>query len=494
MKKELNILIYLTILCKEKNMEKFFHKTGDYFQAIIDMPKKKIHKKPLLIIPAETKVREMDARLLLSVVALRKGFDVVFGALREMKYLADLLDQGIFLDKSVATSKQRWFARYRQLGHRIAALDEEGLVYFDAETYRKLRIHLPSMAEAELFFAWGPDQAEVIAETVGSLAERIRITGNPRFDLLRPELRKVYAEDVAALHRQYGRIILINTSFAFCNRAESPEALRETFAQYPISKERPDFFEGWTAAQSRVMLSFQEMLPQLRQYFPKHTLIIRPHPSERLDAWKDFTATMPKTEVIRQGNVVPWIQACDALIHWNCTTAIEAYLLGKPAIAYRKEQPDEYEQQLPNACSFHACSPEDLRLLIEQALDGTLEFSFEAAAIRDKALLQHVASLEGKLAAEQMIDELLPLAQSFERKRSLQETGLRTLKRTWRAVLDQVNPERHNREKYAAFKFPDTGIDEIQERVAVLAECLHYPAEISVRQVGWNCFSLTVDE
>lgn len=451
-------------------------------------------QKPLLIIPAETKVRELDAKLLLAVVALRKGFDVVVGALKEIKYLADLLDRGIFLDKSVAKTKQRWFTHYRNLGHHIAALDEEGLVYFDAETYRQLRIYPPSMAEAELFFAWGPDQAEVIAPAVGSRAERIRITGNPRFDLLRPELRNIYAEDVATLRQQHGRIILINTSFAFSNRADGTAALRETFAQYPISKERPGFFEGWTAAQANVMRSFQEMLPQLRQHFPEHTLIIRPHPSERLDVWQDFTAAMPKTEVIREGNVVPWIQACDALIHWNCTTAIEAYLLGKPAFAYRKEQPDQYEQHLPNTCSFHACSPEELLRLMEQALAGTLNFTPEAAAARDKALQRHIASLEGTLAAEQMIDELLPLARSFVRKRSLPETGLRTLKRTWRAVLDQVSPERHSRDKYVAVKFPDTSLDEVQARVAVIAECLQYPTEISVRQAGWNCFSLTAAE
>ncbi len=132
--------------------------------------------------------------------------------------------------------------------------------------------------------------------------------------------------------------------------------------------------------------------------------------------------------------------------------------------------------------------------LMAQALSGPLEFSADAAAARDKALRRHVASLEGKLAAEQMIDELLPLARSFERKHSLPETGLRTLKRTWRAVLDQVNPDRHNRDKYVAVKFPDTGIDEVRARVAVLAECLQYSAAISVQQAGWNCFSLTATD
>lgn len=119
----------------------FYENRPERAYTIVTMMK----KKPLLIIPIETKVREFDAKLLLSVVALRKGFDVVVGSLWEIKYLTDLLDRGIFLDKSIAKTKQQWFRQCRQKGHRVAALDEEGLVYFDAETYRQLRIFSESM-------------------------------------------------------------------------------------------------------------------------------------------------------------------------------------------------------------------------------------------------------------------------------------------------------------------------------------------------------------
>ena len=447
---------------------------------------------PLLIIPVETKVREFDAKLLLAVVALQRGFDVVLGALWELKFFTELLDRGIFLDKSIAKTKAQWFSRCRRQGHRIAALDEEGLVYFDAETYRQLRIHPPSLAAADLFFAWGDDQAEVTAPAVGALAERIRLTGNPRFDLLRPELRRVYDQDAAKLRNTYGRIILINTSFSFANSANDAKALQQTFSQYPIEERQPGFFAGWTEAQHKVLQSFQEVLPLVRERFPEHTIIIRPHPSEDLQLWQDAALSLKQTVVIREGNVVPWLLAADVLVHWNCTTAIEALLLRKPAVAYRKEQPDFYEQPLPNACSFHAASPDELLDMLDQAIAGRLTASPEQLAEQGKILAHHISSLQGSLAAEKMVEELLQLSQTFPRQRNISQRTVQVMKRLWRAVLDQFDSSRQIRDSYVAGKFPDTTADEVRERVQILAECLGYSGNISVREECRNCFSLSV--
>ncbi len=449
-------------------------------------------KKPLLIIPVETKVREFDAKLLLALIALQRGFDVVIGALWELKFHADLLDRGIILDKSIAKTKEQWFHHCQQQGHRVAALDEEGLVYFDAETYRQLRIFPKSMAVADLFFAWGKDQSEVTASALGELAERIRVTGNPRFDLLRPELRNLYEQDAAKLREKYGKIIQINTSFSFANTANDPQALQQTFSQYPIAKERPGFFEDWMAAQQKVLESFQEMLPLVRERFPDHRIIIRPHPSEGLELWQEVVASLEKTTVVREGNIVPWILASDVLVHWNCTTAIEATLLGKAAIAYRKEKPDYYEQPLPNACSFHADNPEQLLEMIDLAMKGTLVASAEETEARAQVLQHHVASLQGDLAAEKMIEELLGLSQSIERERGFFEQNLQRAKRLWRAILDRVDSSRQTRDPYITSKFPDTDVAEVEQRISQLADCLGTPVDIIVQEECRNCFSLSV--
>ncbi|MCI5194039.1 MAG: hypothetical protein D3915_13100 [Candidatus Electrothrix sp. AU1_5] len=449
-------------------------------------------KKPLLIIPVETKVREFDAKLLLALIALQRGFDVVIGALWELKFHSDLLDRGIILDKSIAKTKEQWFRHCRQQGHRVAALDEEGLVYFDAETYRQLRIFPKSMELADLFFAWGKDQAEVSASVLGELAERVRITGNPRFDLLRPELRHLYEQDAARLQEKYGKIIQVNTSFSFANTANDPQALQQTFSQYPIAKERPGFFEGWMAAQQKVLESFQEMLPLVRERFPEHRIIIRPHPSEGLGLWQEVAASLEKTTVIREGNIVPWILASDVLVHWNCTTAIEATLLDKAAIAYRKEKPDYYEQPLPNACSFHAGTPEQLLEMIDLAMKGGLVASAEESEARAQVLENHVTSLQGDLAAEKMIEELLLLSESVERGRGFFEQNLQRAKRLWRVILDRVDTSRQSRDPYITSKFPDTEVAEVQQRISQLAGCLDASVDVLVQEECRNSFMLSV--
>jgi hypothetical protein len=344
---------------------------------------------------------------------------------------------------------------------------------------------------ADLFFAWGNDQAEVMASAVGTLAERIRLTGNPRFDLLRPELRMFHNDDVNLLRSKYSRILLINTSFSFANSANNTEALQQTFAQYPIEKKRPGFFAGWTAAQHKVLQSFQEILPLVRERFPEHTIIIRPHPSESLQLWQEQAQSLPNTAVIREGNVVPWLLAADVLVHWNCTTAIEALLLGKPAIAYRKERPDFYEQPLPNACSFHAANPDELLDMLDQAVAGRLAASPDNLAKQQKILAHHVSSLQGSLAAEKMVEELFQLSQTFPRKRKISQQTVQVMKRLWRAILDRLDRSRQIRDPYIAEKFPDTTADEVRKRVHVLAECLGYSGKITVREECRNCFSLS---
>ena len=45
----------------------------------------------------------------------------------------------------------------------------------------------------------------------------VEAVGNPRFDLLRPELRSYFADDVADLRHRYGRYILVNSNFGRLN-------------------------------------------------------------------------------------------------------------------------------------------------------------------------------------------------------------------------------------------------------------------------------------
>ena len=84
-----------------------------------------------LLLPVETKVREFHAKLLLAAIAVERGYRVVLGEQNAMVRQIDHLPRGLYIDKSIASSKTEHFQRLRQRGNKVAAWCEEGLVYRD---------------------------------------------------------------------------------------------------------------------------------------------------------------------------------------------------------------------------------------------------------------------------------------------------------------------------------------------------------------------------
>ena len=112
-------------------------------------------ERPWLLLPIETKHREFYGKVLLSLVAAEKGFDVLLGEQNAMLAQLDNIPKGIYLDKSVGRTKTRYFEKLSRRGSKIVAWCEEGLVYRDRDAYLHERVSNDSLAMTERFFAWG---------------------------------------------------------------------------------------------------------------------------------------------------------------------------------------------------------------------------------------------------------------------------------------------------------------------------------------------------
>ena len=66
----------------------------------------------------------------------------------------------------------------------------------------------------------------------------------------------------------------------------------------------------------------------------KKKVIIRPHPSEGLDLWKDAVKGLNNVFVEKEGDLLSWILASDFIIQNNCTSAIEASAVDIPVVTY----------------------------------------------------------------------------------------------------------------------------------------------------------------
>ena len=201
-----------------------------------------------LIIPIENQVRELDAKLLLGCVASERGYPVVLGSRAFVHYAMHQLPRGVYMAKSMRVLSERMFGIIRQLGHEIVAFDEEGLVRLIDEEYYAARLSPKTVAQVSHLLAWGRDDARVFAAYPAAKGIPIHVTGNPRLDMLRPELRGyLEPEERARLTENLGAIMtLIDAMQSIDTEGVEPldhpvdvvQRLRPDVADHAIDRER----------------------------------------------------------------------------------------------------------------------------------------------------------------------------------------------------------------------------------------------------------------
>ncbi len=126
--------------------------------------------------------------------------------------------RSVYLSKSMTASNLRMFDIMRKIGHEIVTWDEEALVHLPPDTYYSRRLSPVAIQYISHLFAWGEDNAE-LWRRYPALPEEvpIHVTGNPRSDMLRPELLPFYDRQAEKLRQTHGNFILVNTNFNHVN-------------------------------------------------------------------------------------------------------------------------------------------------------------------------------------------------------------------------------------------------------------------------------------
>ena len=457
-----------------------------------------------LIIPVESQVRELDAKILLSCVAAECGFPVIMGSRASIHFKMAAIPRGIYLAKSMRTLSNRMFRIIRLLGHEIVAWDEEALVHPPAETYYSLRLSPVTVSLVSHLFAWGQENANLFRQYPAlPEATPIHITGNPRGDMLRPEIRGYFDEQVELLKKQYGDFILINTNFSDVNpfvpdvglflpddQKGGPACLGQAGKGMSL-----EFATGLRDHKKAILADFIEMVPAVQRAFPGQTIVIRPHPSEKYDIYNELSARFKNVVVDNSGNIIPWLLACKAMIHNGCTTGLEAYLLRIPAISYLATFNEYYDydfQGLPTKLSHQCFSLDELLMTLGQILAGE---TGAAGGMERKALIDHyLAAQEGPLACERMVEVLI--ASGYDRQAPSASPMLMRaagwVKCNIRAIRAQTNMRRSgpNRKKYQAHRFPELALADIERRIERFGKLLNRFDNIKVSLHSRHIFNI----
>jgi surface carbohydrate biosynthesis protein len=355
-------------------------------------------------------------------------------------------------------------------------------------------------------FAWGEDNAELWRQYPDLPAEMpIHITGNPRGDLLRPEIRVFYQRDAEEIRNTHGDFILINTNFNHVNAFYPAQNLfqpvrepgeKARFGQAARGMTR-EYAEGLRDHKQAVFRDFQQLIPALGKAFPKRTIIVRPHPTENQEIYRQIAAQCQRVRVTNEGNVVPWLMATRAVIHNGCTTGVEAYFMGLPAISYRATVNDYYDYgfyQLPNRLSYQCFDFDELRETLGKILVG--EIGAAGGEEREALANNHLAATDGPLACERIVDVLQTMVDGTSQmnKPSLRDRleghSEATIRRVGRSFAPYL-PGSHKSPKFERHRYPEISIEEVRLRIARFQRVLSDNGELHVAQIGKRLFRIS---
>ena len=322
---------------------------------------------------------------------------------------------------------------------------------------------------------------------------------------MRPEMRQFYETEVEALRRAHGDFILMNTNFNHVNafypglnlfKPVKRPGDRARFGRAARGMSR-EYAEGLRDHKQTIFEHFQRLIPPLEQAFPKHTIVVRPHPTENQEIYRRIAAQCSRVRVTNEGNVVPWLLATRALVHNGCTTGVEAYVLRVPAVSYRATVNDTYDYgfyRLPNLLSHQCFTFDELCGTLGKILAGELG---PADGDERRALIDHhLAGLEGPMACERIVDVIEEIAAGGAQapeptplnrlERWLVTRGLRLARRYISCI-----PGAHNKPEFQRHRYPGASIEELGQRLARFQQLLGDKKDLQIEEIFDNIYLIS---
>jgi len=360
------------------------------------MPKRKV----MMLVPY--KVRDLEGAALVGHhLKERYGFEVVYtnGYGIERKLLEADPD-ALVLDHLVWSFKAAEARLAKRLGLKVFMLPTEGLFQSPDVALKVVGMHHDVTALPDRIFSWGRYVQRAVLEAGLTAPDRIPVVGCPRFDLYaNPYVGSVQPRDefVRGLGFDHPSRPLVlwatNTPYAtrdmrkIVNRYVRRSDWTERQVMDLVEDNRDQFAEH-----SRV-------IGKLARAHPEWNFIVKVHPAEWSHPYERLVRAHGNIRLAHTVPVRPFLVHCDLLLQRNCTTANEAWMLGKPVLnleigSYRREAQALYADGNE---IVHSCA--ELERSVRKYLDGAPE----QQRARETFIAEFYFAIDGK-ASERCAD------------------------------------------------------------------------------------------
>lgn len=304
------------------------------------------------LLPIEISSRELMAKLFMAHQFAMDGHISYVGEKSNILNLSKYVSPAVYFDKGYHKGvSEKSYTFLKKNGVSIVSLDEENAIDFKDSQQLNLRFPDEILNEFDLIFLWGKKQYDFLFKNRKNFdPNKVVVSGHPRFELLENSYRQLYEDDIAKHLIKYKNYVLINTNFGLGNNVKSEsDVINNYINRFP---------------QVRKLIEYQKMqvtnFISLAQLISKETglnVVLRPHPEESHEVYLKAFSNYSNIHVVYEGSVIPWLIASKMIIHHDCTTSLEAAMVGRGSIAFTKDLDMKLTTDIPLRISYSTESP-----------------------------------------------------------------------------------------------------------------------------------------
>lgn len=361
-------------------------------------------KSPCVCLIVDNPLRDLDGLVLLGWQLARRGVDAWLVPMYEQSFDVRAIGADLVLVNYVRTNNLDHVMAYRREGIRVGVLDTEGVGgKTPAEFAALVAASGGGGAAVDFYCVWGLAQQQALVEAGVVSGDRIQVTGCPRYDYCAPPWK-----NALPLPAEPPGYVLVNTNFPVINPRFSNGADDEVANAVKAGFSR-EFAQSYVRDARVAHAGMLALMDKILVRWPGQRFILRPHPFESHECYR--TLEQHANFALRQeGTSVEWLNQARALLHLNCSTAVEAAMLGKPALSPAWLDTSALHMPGPSSVSRLAASPKALL----EALDAVL---CSSKPVDDRQTRQPLQALYHHIdghAAERIADVIVSaLSQPF---------------------------------------------------------------------------------
>ena len=336
--------------------------------------------KQRLYLVIENYNREFESRIYLGLKAANLGWSVVIGNKANIYKQIKNLRSGIFFLKSIGPRNVEVIDLLKSYGNKIVATDEENIVFF-GDNLLLTRINKDCLRGLDFYYCWGKREFDYLCRLFPEFKTKFIITGNPRIDVIKKPLNQKNLDESLKLKKKLGDFVLLNSGFGKVIRASKTDWVQDAINAGKLDTEDKIENEKRAVNYERLNLNeFVKLVNFLLIKLPKQKFILRPHPAEDDNWWRNTFKHKNNLEVNTDKiSTNVFIGASKCLIAHNCITLLEAYHFDKQSINFISKSDKRYEHELISQCS-QICSDKNeiLKIIESKKIEGHIKIGKEA--------------------------------------------------------------------------------------------------------------------